>query len=356
MPGNRSTWSWTRLSMRWIRRPSNSACRSSPGHVSPTIVRQSSCTPFSIFAVAFPRMRASPRRGSQTSASSTCSSRSPALSTSSIAGTSTSRGSSSSRRRKPPSSPAPRRTRSCAVSTHGPWTAPPVCSAIRSSFLSTQARSRSIHRSCAASATPIPRPGSACAFSRTTSPSRRSRSPACTRHAGRWRSSSSGSSSTCGSRPSTGPLKTRYSRRSGSPSRSTCSSVVDRRGGAAARELDGDGVEAVHVAGAALAVDPGGGDLLDLAALLPGYGFEWVAVAEPGTGLHLHERDDLAAPGDEVDFLAAHAEVPVEDLPPRGLKVTGGELLAPVAEFLGHDGARLSRRAPAPVRRTRGPG
>ena len=56
-----------------------------------------------------------------------------------------------------------------------------------------------------------------------------------------------------------------------------------------------DGVEAVGVAGAAVAVDPGEGDLADLAALLPGDGLQRVAEAGAGAGLHLHERDDLAA-------------------------------------------------------------
>jgi hypothetical protein len=122
--------------------------------------------------------------------------------------------------------------------------------------------------------------------------------------------------------------------------------VLDRRG-LAGFEADSDRIEAIDVLRTPKPVYPGGGDLLDFPALLPGYRLERVTKARAGTGLHLHESDDLAATYDEIDLLPAHAEVAEENAPSGALKEPGCQVFTPVPQLLGHP-FRPPDRLPAP--------
>lgn len=91
-------------------------------------------------------------------------------------------------------------------------------------------------------------------------------------------------------------------------------------------------IEAVVVARLPLPINPGSSDLLNFAPFLPGDGFQWMTVPETRTGLHFNERDDLATACDEIDLLAAHPEVTVENRPSCALEEAGSELLTTVTQ------------------------
>src|SRR3989442_7801450 len=78
----------------------------------------------------------------------------------------------------------------------------------------------------------------------------------------------------------------------------------------------GDAVEAIHVAGPAEPVDPGPGDLHELPPLGAGNRLERAAEGVAASRLHLHERDQAPAPGNQVHFDAARPE-PVRQHEPR---------------------------------------
>ncbi len=73
------------------------------------------------------------------------------------------------------------------------------------------------------------------------------------------------------------------------------------------------GIEAAAGGGAAVPVEPEASDPLDLAAFLGGDRLQGVAVACPGAGLDLDERDETVARHDEIDLAVTEAEVTRQD-------------------------------------------
>src|SRR5690606_41408795 len=73
---------------------------------------------------------------------------------------------------------------------------------------------------------------------------------------------------------------------------------------------------------------------LDLAPLGGGHRFQRMAERRAGARLDLDERDDAASARDEVDLLAAIAEVARQDAPARRLQQLGGEGLASASELV----------------------
>lgn len=109
--------------------------------------------------------------------------------------------------------------------------------------------------------------------------------------------------------------------------------VVDGAGAAGAVEVDGEGIEAggVGVDAFSLAVgEGGGGEALEFGGF-EGFGGE--ASAAPA-GAHFDEDEGGAIAREEVDFVAADAEVAGKDGVAGGLEVVGGEAFAEGAEAL----------------------
>ena len=87
--------------------------------------------------------------------------------------------------------------------------------------------------------------------------------------------------------------------------------MLDLRSGARVKP-DGDGVEAIYIVRFTIAFHPPGRDKFDLPPFARGNRFQRVAEVLRAAGLHLDERDDPAAPRDEVDLPPPYPVVTVE--------------------------------------------
>ena len=96
-----------------------------------------------------------------------------------------------------------------------------------------------------------------------------------------------------------------------------------------------DHVEAVGLAGSAMAVDPRLRGLREFALLAMIHGFDGIAEVVARARLHLDERDEIVVLRDEIDIAAAAAEAAREDSPARALEPAGGDALAEFAELVG---------------------